>query len=214
MLKWVAVVSMTIDHIGVVLYPEYTLLRVVGRLAFPLYCYLIVLGTKSTKDVWRYFTRLFIFALLSQLPYYLALGDSPFYSFNIFFTLSFGVLALYFYETRSLLILVPIVATLVLNVDYNLYGLALIGCLYILDQHPAYGVAATLVLNALFFPVWMIQLCSLLALPLILLHHRSRTRIQSEANPRYAYPKWRRYFFYFYYPFHLTLLYLFRLSTL
>jgi hypothetical protein len=213
MLKWVAVVSMTIDHIGVVLYPEYTLLRMVGRLAFPLYGYLIVMGMKSTKDAWRYFTRLFVFAFPSQVPYYLALEGSPFTSLNIFFTLAFGVLALIFYERHSLLVLVPIIASIVLNVDYGLYGLALIGCLYILDQHTAYGVAATLVLNTLFLPVWMVQFCSLLALPLILLHHRSNTRHRSEATSRYAYPLWRRYFFYVYYPLHLSLLYLFRVSS-
>jgi hypothetical protein len=164
--------------------------------------------------VWRYFTRLFVFALLSQIPYYLALENSPFASFNIFFTLAFGVLALYFYERRSLLILIPITASVVLNVDYNLYGLALIGCLYLLDRYPSYGVAATLALNALFFPVWWVQFCSVLALPLILLHRCSRNGYRSEVNPHYAYPMWRRYFYYLYYPVHLTLLYLFRLSIL
>jgi hypothetical protein len=47
MLKWVAIVSMTIDHIGVVLYPEFTVLRMIGRLALPLFSYLIVLGIKK-----------------------------------------------------------------------------------------------------------------------------------------------------------------------
>jgi hypothetical protein len=203
---------MTIDHIGVVLYPEFTPFRIVGRLALPLFSYLIVLGIKSTRDAWRYFTRLFVFALISQVPYVLALEEAPYASFNVFVTLALGVCILIFYERHSQLILVPIVvsAMLMFYCQFNPYGLVLIGCMYVLEQHPAYGVVATLVLNTLFLPLWAVQVCSVLALPLILLHRRSRSRQRSEAAHRYVYPVWRRYFFYLYYPFHLSLLYIIR----
>jgi hypothetical protein len=180
----------------------------------PLFSYLIVLGIKSSRDAWRYFTRLFVFALISQVPYFLALEETPFASFNVFFTLALGVLILIFYERRSQRITVPIVvsAMFIIYFHYNPYGLLLIGCMYVLQQHPAYGVVATLVLNTLFLPLWAVQFYSVLALPLILLHLRSRSRQRSEAAHRYTYPLWRRYFFYFYYPFHLSLLYIIRLS--
>jgi hypothetical protein len=128
--------------------------------------------------------------------------------------LALGVLILIFYERRSQLILVPIVvsAMLMIYCHYNPYGLMLIVCMYVLEQHPAYGVVATLVLNTLFLPLWAVQFYSVLALPLILLHLRSRSRQRSEAAHRYVSPLWRRYFFYFYYPCHLSLLYIIRLS--
>ena len=66
-LKLVAVLSMTIDHIGAALLPQYLFLRVIGRLAFPIYCYMIVNGLFYTKNCLRYFGR-----LLTLLAAYIA----------------------------------------------------------------------------------------------------------------------------------------------
>ena len=71
LLKWIAIVTMTIDHIGLILYPEYIVLRYIGRLAFPLFAYLLILGMESTRSVMKYFLRLFSFALISQTPFYI-----------------------------------------------------------------------------------------------------------------------------------------------
>lgn len=65
-LKWIAMVSMVIDHTGAILFPQYLQFRMVGRLAFPIYCFLLVEGAVHTKDIRKYEKRLLIFAFLSE----------------------------------------------------------------------------------------------------------------------------------------------------
>lgn len=77
-MKLLAVGSMLVDHLGIFLYPRfivsetYEWMRAVGRLAFPVYAFLIVNGFEKTHDVRRYLTRLVAFAAVSQIPYVLA----------------------------------------------------------------------------------------------------------------------------------------------
>ena len=77
-MKLIAMVSMVTDHTAVFLYPHfidkslYEALRAVGRLAFPIYAYLIVNGYQKTSSVKHYLTRLVAFALVSQVPWVLA----------------------------------------------------------------------------------------------------------------------------------------------
>lgn len=77
-LKLIALCSMLIDHIGFFLYPRFApysfthVLRVIGRMAFPVYAFLIVNGYDKTRDVKRYLTRLCSFAVISQIPFVLA----------------------------------------------------------------------------------------------------------------------------------------------
>jgi len=210
LLKWIAVITMTVDHIGAILYPTYWVLRVVGRLSFPLFCFLIVLGVESTRNVKNYFIRLFLFALVSQFPFSLALGIGMFESLNVFFTLSFGVMFVHFLKKKSPLGLLPILASF-LNFDYGIYGILMIGSMYVLREDIKLGIISTILLNFLFLPVWPIQMFSLLTLPIILIYNNDLKTLK-ESKGKNAYPFWRKYFYYVYYPLHLTLLYLIKLS--
>jgi len=198
--------TMTIDHIGAILYPEYTFLRHIGRLAFPLFSYLLVLGMESTRNLKNYFARLFVFAIISQVLYYLALGLGPFDSLNVLFTLSSGVLFIQFYKKNPLLTLIPLLASVLLPFDYSVYGIATIGCLYILKSDTQTGIVSLVLINLLFLPMWPPQIFSLLALPIILLHNNGSLKIIKEVDGKTPYPPWRKYF-YIYYPLHLTILY-------
>jgi len=77
-MKLLAVCSMLVDHTAIFLYPNfigkslYGWMRSFGRLAFPIYAFLIVNGYEKTHDVKRYLTRLIAFATVSQIPYVLA----------------------------------------------------------------------------------------------------------------------------------------------
>jgi hypothetical protein len=211
LLKWIAIITMTVDHVGAILYPEFTVLRFIGRLSFPLFAYLLILGIENTRNVRNYFVRLFIFALISQVPFFLALDYGPFYSLNIFFTLSSGLLFIYFFKKSPVFVLVPVFASLVLPFDYGIYGIAIIGCIFILKENTKFGVASLVLLNLLFLVPLNTQFLSISAIPLIVLHKNGSLKITKETTEEVTIPLWRKYFFYVYYPLHLTLLYIIKL---
>lgn len=70
-MQLIAMITMLIDHLGAVFFPDERWMRIVGRIAFPIYCYLLVVGYRRTRSPNRYVLRLFGLALLSQLPYML-----------------------------------------------------------------------------------------------------------------------------------------------
>jgi hypothetical protein len=211
LLKWIAIITMTVDHVGTILYPEFTVLRLVGRLSFPLFAYLLMLGMETTRNIRNYFIRLFVFAFISQVPFFLALDSGPFDSLNIFFTLSAGLLFIYFFKKGSVFVVVPMLASVVLPFDYGIYGIAVIGCMYILKENTKFGVASLVLLNALFLVPWNSQFLSIAAIPLIVLHKNGSLTITKQTAELYAIPVWRKYFFYIYYPLHLTLIYIIKL---
>ena len=81
-LKLIACICMLIDHIGYLFFPQYEFLRVIGRIAFPIFSYLITEGYTHTSSIRKYSLRLLIFALISQIPYMLVFNTS---NLNIFF---------------------------------------------------------------------------------------------------------------------------------
>jgi hypothetical protein len=202
---------MTVDHVGAVLYPEFEVLRFIGRFSFPLFAYLLVLGAENTGNVRNYFLRLFSFALLSHVPFFLALDSAPFDKLNIFFTLSAGLAFLHFFKKNSLFVFIPLLASLVLPFDYGIYGVAVIGCMYMLRAKTRFGVVALVLINLLFLVPWNIQFLSIVAIPLVVLHDRGSLYLTKGIPGRLSIPLWRKYFFYVYYPLHLTLLYVIKL---
>jgi len=210
-LKWIAIITMTIDHVGAVLYPEFTFLRFIGRLAFPLFAYLLILGMETTRNIRNYFTRLFIFALISQIPFFLAIDYAPFDLLNIFFTLSFGLLFITFFKRGSVLAFIPLLASFIIPFDYGVYGIAMMGCMYILTKNTTFGVASLLLLNVLFLLPFNTQFFSVAAIPLIVFHKDGALNMTRDINGTFKIPLWRKYFFYVYYPLHLALLFAIKL---
>lgn len=97
-LKWVAIAAMLIDHTAAVMgglfpFSWYDPMRDVGRMAFPIFAYGIAQGCVYTHSARRYLGRLLLFALISEVPYQLALGQPlppRFATTNVFFTLFAG----------------------------------------------------------------------------------------------------------------------------
>ena len=89
-LKWIAVISMLIDHTAEVLINHnaaltdpiwaqiYVLMRGIGRIAFPIYAFLLVEGFLHTRDVKKYLARMLTFAVVSEIPFDLAVFHTPF----------------------------------------------------------------------------------------------------------------------------------------
>ena len=70
-LKLAAVLSMLIDHTGLLFFPQHQIFRIIGRVSFPIYCFLLVQGFIYTKSRRRYAIRLFLFGAVSVVPYQL-----------------------------------------------------------------------------------------------------------------------------------------------
>ena len=102
-LKLIACISMLIDHSAVILgasgIADLLLRQVIGRLAFPIFAFLLVEGFLHTRNPGKYFCNLFFFALISELPYDLVITSTDSYRpeftcQNTLFTLSLGLLTL------------------------------------------------------------------------------------------------------------------------
>lgn len=70
-LKIIALITMTLDHVGLLLLHNYQPFRIIGRIAFPLFAYMIAEGCRYTKNKRNYFLRIFGLGLLCQLAYYI-----------------------------------------------------------------------------------------------------------------------------------------------
>lgn len=70
-LKIIAMVTMLIDHIGVVLFPDVAVLRIIGRMAFPIYAFLIGEGCRYTRNKWKYLRNILITATIFQVVHFL-----------------------------------------------------------------------------------------------------------------------------------------------
>lgn len=81
-LKIIALISMIIDHVGVAFFPEYVIFRIVGRVSFPIFAFFIAEGWFYTKNRKKYVLLLFVFMLISWVPFCLGL-ERPLYSVNI-----------------------------------------------------------------------------------------------------------------------------------
>ncbi len=228
-LKWIAILTMLIDHIGVVLvygwakYRHYWgpgieskffyyFIRSIGRLGFPLFCFLLAEGFIHTRSRWKYLLRLFVFALISEIPFDLAFNGAwiEFGSQNVFFTLTLGLLAIMLWDRLTLGggdcppwrgLAAILCATALgaaahyMETDYGAMGVALILVMHLLRDRPwtrdqaAGGVLAAMIP----FGSHWIELFGVLAFPLFHGYNGQRGR-QS------------KYFFYIFYPAHLLLL--------
>lgn len=162
-LKWIAIVTMFIDHVGATVMLQmyyanpthdmlmtYYAFRVIGRIAFPIFCFLLAEGFCHTRSRGKYLLRLGLFALIAEIPFDLAfnwpeyqqpnlLDIMEFSSQNVFFTLFLGLCALWLWDVlakhlpkwaeypAALVAAVPSVfAANLLCTDYDVSGVALI----------------------------------------------------------------------------------------
>lgn len=93
--KMIAAAAMVLDHVGAELFPQLTILRIIGRLAFPVFSYCICEGSRRTHHPVRYLTRLLGMGLLCMAGYYIY--DGTVYG-NILITFSLSLCALYAFQ--------------------------------------------------------------------------------------------------------------------
>lgn len=204
-MQWIAMVTMLIDHIGVVFFPEQVTFRVIGRIAFPIYVYLAVLGYRRTSSFSKYFTRLVILALLSQLPFQLAFDTN---GINVIGTLAISILIIKCIDALKgkpiLYISIALIGAIVLDslpFDYGAYGLILMLLYRYLMHKPAFLLLAHIALELLFLIVkqWGIQFISLIVTLAFISNEALISKLDSLRAPKWI---WRLF-----YPLHLTILF-------
>lgn len=210
-LKVMALILMIIDHIGAILLPEYRILRYIGRLSFPIYCFLIAEGFSYTKNVYKYMLRLIILAVISEVCFDLAVYKVFFYpeSQNVFFTLAAGLMALYFWEffeetgKKFLGVSICMIIAYMFNTDYSYCGVLMIVCFYLLKNNICALSISIFLINYIYgMGGTGSQKYAVLAIPIIMLY----TNEKKESG------KVKKYFFYFSYPIHLLILYVIALK--
>ena len=207
-LKILAAIFMTIDHIGMILFPHMLILRIIGRLAMPIYAFMIAEGCKYTRNKGKYFGMVFGLGTVCQIVYYLF--DGSLY-FSILITFSLSILTIYALQEMQmknttwscLVFLLTVSAVWVLNlvftIDYGFWGCMLPVFAALphktkYDRNPVSLFLLGLGLLLLSTDIGGIQIFSLAALPLLYAYNGKRGTMNL------------KYFFYIFYPTHLVVL--------
>jgi hypothetical protein len=154
LLKIVALAFMIVDHVGVAFFPHIIELRILGRIAMPLYVWCLVVGSEYTRCALKYALRLFVLGVISQPFYVMALGNT-WSHLNILFLLSLGVLVIAGIREKRWYsqYWAPVLGVgllLLLNVDYGWRGLLFILLLY-MSRKSKIAVAAAFLAAAAFW---------------------------------------------------------------
>ena len=192
----VAALTMLIDHIGAVFFPTVMGFRAIGRLSFPLFAFGIAQGVTYTSDFKKYFSRILISAVLSQPIYWNLFGLTK---LNPLFMLAWGAAALYFWRQEKKMIAgILLVGSAFVEMSYGWYGVWTIfffGFYHTTESLCFYGQVILNVLYGLKTGAW-IQILSLFSFSFL----DGKWRIPALSK------KLPRYFFYVFYPLHLSLL--------
>ena len=198
-LKVIALVSMTVDHIAYYLMDHntwgYDMMRTVGRMAFPIFAFLLVEGYGHTRSTRKYALSLLAFALISEIPWWLLNHDN---THNVFFTLLLGLIVIEGINKLgkkpllwAVLIITICTIAIFLHVDYEYSGILLIFTFHIFKPDM---VTKCLLATLFMYQYGVIGLW--LGLAVILCYNGQRGFIKGQ----YA-----KYLCYAYYPLHLVL---------
>ena len=213
-LKIIAMIAMCLDHVGLYLFPDVVWFRMVGRLAFPVFAYMIAEGCRHTKHRGRYLAQLFGLGLVCQVVFFVATRE---WHLGILITFSLAVALIYaidFYRERknlqrfSLMLAMALVVAFLsvvapvwfgergYGLDYELYGVLLPVLVYFCSTKLEKLFAAAAVLLVMCAIDGGVHWFSMLALPLLFLYDGRRGRVKM------------KYVFYVFYPLHLAAIYL------
>ena len=215
-LKMIALITMTVDHMGLILFGQFIFLRIIGRLAFPIFAWMIAEGCRHTRSMGKYLGTMAAVAFVCQLVYLVALRSLDMcimvtFSLSVgvcwlvriarekkqplFWTLAVASVAAVFCLTDIL----PAISPISYDIDYGFYGVMLPVALYLCKNKKQQLVVAAVILAMLAkWSGWNIQWFSLMALPLLALYNGARGKRKL---------KW---LFYLYYPAHLVVLFFIR----
>ena len=211
MLKIIAMVAMLIDHVGLYLFPDVTAFRAIGRIAFPIFAFMIAEGCTYTRNRLRYFLMIAGLGTLCQIVTTIAVRTLH---QGILITFSLAIAAIFLTEAvwKGQRVLYRVLAAIGLTgiaftllaaylfppfwIDYGAFGVLLPVLVYYIkgNKRKVLGMAVGIAAHALTASVT--QWCALLAIPLLFLYNGMRGKAKL------------KYLFYVFYPTHLVVLYL------
>ena len=226
-LKMIAIITMVIDHVGAVLFPMNMIFRYIGRISFPLFVFLLVEGSIHTSKIRKYELRMFLFALISEIPFDLAFSNEivDIHSQNVFWTLTIGLVMLDLIQNGASYVKghkgkmlqevwiegqpIPMVWQFVvvavcacvaqaLQTDYGAGGILLIYFIWMLHENVIAQAVAFIIISLLFFG--SVELPGVIAFLPIFLYNGKK-------GPS------AKYVFYAFYPVHLFIFHLIQMST-
>ena len=221
MLKIIACITMLIDHMGFILFPEHLIFRIIGRISFPLFAFMIAEGCFYTRNKVKHLLLISTLGILMQLVLYFAIGMTD---FSIFITFSVSIVLIYIIDyidkmfkekvytngilgaiVLSLLILLFLFFTKKFNyfvMNYNFYGIIAPVVIYVIKKYfTKYHIYLSLIAFSIMFIIkayntdLSVHYYSFLALPFILFYNGKRGKLNL------------KYFFYIFYPLHFVILY-------
>ena len=219
-IKLIAALTMVIDHVGLIFLDSYTttytIFRMIGRISFVLFAFMIAEGFRNTKNLKKYLLRLGLAAVVLEvfiIIYYFLTDHNLIIHFNILWTLFVGLLTLTLFHHKnkylSLLTIPLIIGSEMIGLSYGAYGVLMIA-FFGLYENKVTNMLHLIFLNLLFidqpllsfmnlegfakFPV--LQWFSMAAIIFIFLYNGK--------SGKYKF----RWFFYLFYPGHLIVLYL------
>ena len=211
-LKVIACITMFIDHIGYAIYGKLSWCNYIGRIAFPIFAYQITEGYAHTKSLKKYFLRLLVCAIVSQIPFMLCHSIiSRDFGLNIFFTLLLGLLSIFLFEKLpSKLLSIPFIALLcafaeITNMDYGYWGVLLIFVFYLCKNNKILLTISFLallfvhyvpnfIISNFYYGYIYLMLCTFASIVPILFYNQKQGRKI-------------KYFLYVFYPAHLLVIY-------
>lgn len=234
-LKMIAVLTMLIDHIGAVFFPQYIAFRIIGRIAFPIFAFFVAEGARKTKSIEKYMGKMLLFAILTEIPFDLAFhrrlfdisGQNVMWTFfvallgiaisrkimswyNSRIRTSFAGNEIKSHDQESYLLLLLLMGPMMglayyLQTDYDWYGVAMVYLFYLLYKKKAIKFFAVAGLTILYSALYTLHFG----------YFFWAQYLQCCCIISFLFlffykgeqgKKWK-YFFYFFYPMHLLLLY-------
>lgn len=227
-IKLIALATMLIDHLGFTLYPllshtalgriVYLLLRIIGRISFPLFAYFVAEGFYYTKSRLTYVFNMFLFGIISQLPFYW-LTHVPYY-FNIMFTFFIACLTMWLFDawvrekgTMSQIAYVIVIICLIvgmeilkmfnITVDYGAYGILITLMFYIFKNQKQNALICFVALILIKFTKSIVYnindifvILQLLSIPILAAFNGNKGKLNL------------KYLFWWFYPLHMAVLYM------
>ncbi len=214
-LKIIAMLSMLSDHIGKEFFPKYEILQIIGRLAFPIFAFMIAEGCFYTKNKLRYFLTVSLLGTGCQLVYFIA--EKSLYQ-NILITFSLSIILIFSLEnfrikkekSTAFISAFSVVAVIIIcfglplalkpqgfQIDYGFSGVLLPVVVFFAPDRKWKLISTSIILIFLAFELQEpLQLFALLAIPLLALYNQKRGKYNIKP------------LFYIFYPAHLVVIYL------